>query len=98
MTPRANVMALSAPTGAVVLLTQQLLEDTLQASRASPRRRMILPIHKSAADPLHRMFNALQPGTYIRPHWASPRKMDTELTEGRVVPAFVLDWGNVPQR
>lgn len=30
--------------------------------------------------------------------WASPRKVDTELTEGRVVPAFVLDWGNVPQR
>jgi len=34
---------------------------------------------------------------FDQPDWASPRKVDTELTEGRVVPALVLDGGEVPQ-
>jgi cupin fold WbuC family metalloprotein len=60
--------ALDAPTGDVVLVTEALAEQALSASRGSERKRMILPFHKSHADTLHRMFNALQPGTYVRPH------------------------------
>jgi cupin fold WbuC family metalloprotein len=34
----------------------------------SPRKRMNLNLHSNAADPLQRMVNVLEPGTYLRPH------------------------------
>jgi len=33
-----------------------------------PRRRRNYNLHASAADPVQRMLNAFEPGTYIRPH------------------------------
>jgi len=45
-----------------------VLRDTVTASQQSPRKRIIQPIHRSLDDPLHRMFNAIQPGSYARPH------------------------------
>lgn len=60
--------ALDAPTTPVTLMTTELMDRAVEGSRESDRRRIILPLHKSADDVLHRMFNALQPGTYIQPH------------------------------
>lgn len=60
--------ALDAPSSAVTFITAELLDQAVQGSRASDRRRIILPLHKSADESLHRMFNAMQPGTYIPPH------------------------------
>lgn len=60
--------ALPPPSGDFVLVTQNLAEQALEASRKSGRLRMILPFHKTHEDSLHRMFNAVQPGTYVRPH------------------------------
>lgn len=60
--------ALSAPSESVVVLDRTLVETALAASRESERRRVILPFHKSHEERLHRMFNALQPGTYVQPH------------------------------
>jgi cupin fold WbuC family metalloprotein len=60
--------ALPPPSGPVSLLTTELLDRAVEASRRSSRRRVILPLHPSHADPLHRMLNACQPGTYIQPH------------------------------
>jgi len=60
--------ALDAPAGDVCVLTTALCDEALAHSRSSPRGRVILPFHKAAADPLHRMLNAVQPGSYIRPH------------------------------
>jgi cupin fold WbuC family metalloprotein len=60
--------ALLPPDEPVVLLTNELVERTLAASRTSPRKRMLMPFHKSHDERLHRMFNAVQPGTYVRPH------------------------------
>lgn len=50
---------------------------------------------------LRTLTDAGEVGTVFRcdlAAWASPRIVDAELTEGRVVPAFVLDRGEVPQR
>ncbi|MDB4971966.1 MAG: Tryptophan synthase beta chain like protein [Myxococcaceae bacterium] len=72
--------ALPAPTEPVVSMTRALAEQALAASRASDRKRVILPFHKSAEDRLHRMFNAMQPGTYARPHrHKSPAKSEVFL-------------------
>lgn len=64
----SKARALPAPSGAIVVLTQELVEETLAAARESDRKRMILPFHKHHDERLHRMFNGLQPGTYVRPH------------------------------
>lgn len=43
--------------------------DALSATAASvPRRRKNLNVHPLLADPVQRLFNALEPGTYARPH------------------------------
>jgi cupin fold WbuC family metalloprotein len=38
------------------------------AARRSPRLRKNLNLHASTEEPLNRLLNALQPGTYVRPH------------------------------
>lgn len=49
-------------------LTAADWEAGLETSRTSPRRRCILPIHRTQDAPVQRMLNFLQPGTYVRPH------------------------------
>lgn len=60
--------ALPAPQEPIVLLTEARIQRALEASRESDRKRVIAPFHKNDEDPLHRMFNAMQPETYVRPH------------------------------
>jgi len=50
------------------VLSNEALQSTVEASRHGSRRRMIQPFHRSEDDTLHRMFNAVQPDSYIRPH------------------------------
>ena len=72
--------ALPAPDLDVVPLTLTMVGDLLAASKQSPRQRMLQRVHKDHADPVHRMFNGLQPGTYIPPHrHLHPEKSETVL-------------------
>lgn len=64
----AQRKALAPPTADLALLTRSTLDEAVAYSRTSARRRVIQPYHRSHADPLHRMLNAVQPGTYVRPH------------------------------
>ncbi len=73
--------ALDAPTGELVVLSRSLVEHATEASRTSPRRRIILPVHKSEAELLHRMFNVIQPDSYVRPH----RHLEPPKSESWVV-------------
>jgi len=73
--------ALDAPAGDLVWLDEALIEQAIAHSRQSPRGRMIAPFHKTEDDPLHRMLNAVQPHTYIRPH----RHSDPPKAEAWVV-------------
>lgn len=79
--PSAKTLrALAPPASDVTPITTDLVEHVLEGSRVSERRRMILPFHKSHEDSLHRMFNAMQPNTYIQPHrHASPPKDESLL-------------------
>jgi cupin fold WbuC family metalloprotein len=47
--------------------TDYLNELTAQA-QSSPRKRQHLNIHESYADPCQRLFKAIEPSSYIRPH------------------------------
>ncbi len=73
--------ALPPPSGDLFVLSDEALQTTVRASRDSPRRRMIQPFHRSEQDTLHRMFNAVQPDSYIRPH----RHLDPPKAEAWIV-------------
>jgi cupin fold WbuC family metalloprotein len=69
--------ALDAPRGDLALLSSALIATVIEHSRTHPRRRMLLPFHKTADDGLHRMLNAVQPDSYVRPHrHADPPKAE----------------------
>ena len=77
----SNPRALHAPSGPICWLSQDLLEGALTASHSSPRRRIIQPLHRSEGATLHRMFNAVQPDSYIPPH----RHLDPPKAESWIV-------------
>jgi aspartate aminotransferase len=78
--------ALAPPADELALISNELVEATLVRSRDNPRRRVIQPFHKSESDTLHRMLNAVQPDSYVRPH----RHLDPPKAE-----AFILLRGAV---
>ena len=49
-------------------IDRSTLDALSAAARAEPRRRKNLNLHDSYDDPCQRLLNALEPGTYIRPH------------------------------
>lgn len=72
--------ALEAPGSDVTHLTLTLVGELLARSRQSPRRRLLQKLHKSVDAVAHRMFNAMQPGTYVMPHrHLDPPKDETLL-------------------
>jgi aspartate aminotransferase len=77
----AHPRALAPPVGDLSLVSAEIVGAAVARSRSSPRRRVIQPFHKTEADPLHRMLNAVQPDSYIRPH----RHLDPPKAE-----AFIL--------
>lgn len=44
------------------------LDRLSAAAREAPRRRKNLNLHAELEDPVQRLCNALEPGTYVRPH------------------------------
>ncbi len=61
-------LALEPPNSKTSYFEQSKIQEAIELSRNSPRKRIIYPIHKSDDDRLHRMFNVIQPGSYIQPH------------------------------
>ena len=58
-----------------------MLEQKAADATQNPRLREMHILHEGDHDPLHRMLNALQPGTYARPH----RHLDPPKSEGFVI-------------
>jgi cupin fold WbuC family metalloprotein len=73
--------ALPPPSGRVSWISREGLERTVEASRLSSRKRIIQPFHRTESAGLHRMFNAVQPGSYIAPH----RHLDPPKDESWIV-------------
>jgi len=59
----------------------EALDRLCAEARLAPRKRKNLNLHPCDASAAHRLFNALQPGTYIRPH----RHLDAEKDETFVI-------------
>ncbi len=54
--------------GPLFELTADLMSEGFAASRASARKRIIFPIHRTQDAQVQRMLNFMQPGTYVKPH------------------------------
>jgi len=72
----------------VVAIDRDLVQRKAFDARQSPRKREIHVFHRGDEDPLHRMLNAIQPGSYIRPH----RHLDPPKSEALVLLQGVLGY------
>lgn len=79
-----------------VWITSELLAEVSREARQSPRRRKNRNFHEMS-DPVHRLVNALEPGTYIRPHrHLEASKAETAIAvAGRIGVLFFDDAGAV---
>lgn len=82
------------------LLGRDRLATLSQQAAAAPRRRSNFNIHANLDDPVQRFFNAMQPGTYVRPHrHTDPPRWELFLVlSGEIVMLAFDDDGRVESR
>jgi len=75
------------------------LDAVTAAARKHPRLRMNDNLH-AMNDPIHRLLNATEPGTYVQPHrHATPRKLETlAVIRGRGAVVLFDASGNVTEK
>ncbi len=79
------------------IIDEELLNISINKSRASLRKRTNFNFHDTPNDPIQRMLNIIQPYSYIRPH----RHINPDKTEvfiilsGRAVVVEFDDNGNI---
>jgi cupin fold WbuC family metalloprotein len=72
------------------------LAGTLAAAAGSPRRRANLNLHPALEDPVQRLLNVFQPGTYVRPHRHETSRFELFLAvSGRAAVVTFDDAGEV---
>jgi len=76
------------------------LMSLCSAAAAAPRLRKNLNLHAELDDPVQRLLNAFEPGTYLRPHrHAEPPKWELfVILTGRVAVLTFADDGHVLDR
>ncbi len=78
----------------------RLLDEVSAQAKVNPRLRMNYNFHQKLDDPVNRMLNAIEPGTYARPHrHLDPPKIESfVLLRGALDLLIFDDEGNVIQR
>lgn len=78
------------------IVSNKLLDELSLKAANSPRLRLNLNFHEDLADPINRMLNAFEPGTYIQPHkHENPDKREVFiLLRGSLVVVIFDDSGN----
>jgi len=81
-------------------ITRADLARLAAEAQAAPRRRKNRNLHTRLDDPVQRLLNALEPGTYVRPHrHEAPAKWELlTILSGRAVLLILSDDGVVQQR
>jgi len=67
-------------------VTADILEAKSRDARSNSRKREMLALHRSSAESLQRMLNAMEPGSYARPHrhHVSPKVESLVLLSGSI--------------
>lgn len=81
----------------IQLINESLLDALSRAALASPRRRKNHNFHQHYDEPCQRLLNAVEPGSYIRPHrHLTPAKPECfVLLRGRMTVLIFTDDGRV---
>ncbi len=76
------------------------LAALIREARNAPRRRKNFNLHPTLADPVQRLLNAFEPGTYVRPHrHGDPGKWELfVILQGRAVALSFDATGIVQER
>lgn len=84
----------------VRIITPTDLDELSAAASANPRRRLNLNLHGDYADPCQRLYNAVEPDSYIRPHrHTAPARTECFVAvRGRFHLLIFNDEGQVVQR
>jgi cupin fold WbuC family metalloprotein len=79
------------------ILDQRLFDQVIEQARHNPRLRQNYNLHQDYADPCQRLLNALEPGTYVRPHrHSSPPKPECFLAlRGRLAAVLFAENGEI---
>ena len=79
------------------IINEQLLDETQAKALQSPRLRMNYNFHERLDDPINRLLNAMEPGTYLRPHrHLNPAKDEIFLLlRGKVAVFLFSQDGNI---
>lgn len=80
------------------LITKELLDAVTSQAKESPRLRMNYNFHTSMDAPVHRMLNALEPGTYLPPHRHTGKEETYLVLRGSLIAFFYDDAGNVTEK
>jgi cupin fold WbuC family metalloprotein len=76
----------------MLLINKKRLDETIAQAKQSPRLRMNYNFHESLDDPINRLLNAMEPGTYLRPHrHKNPDKHEIFLLLSGKVALFLFD-------
>jgi cupin fold WbuC family metalloprotein len=78
------------------IVSENTLDELSQKAICSPRRRMNRNYHDDLTDPINRMLNAFEPGTYVQPHkHENPDKREVFiLLRGSLVVVFFDEKGS----
>lgn len=78
------------------IVSEKLLDELSLKAVNSTRKRLNHNFHDDLADPINRMLNAFEPGTYIQPHkHEDPDKREVFIVlRGSLLVAFFDDSGN----
>ncbi len=82
------------------VIDKKVLDSATAAALRSPRKRSNWNLHEKLDDPVQRLFNAIEPDTYIRPHrHAEPATWELFLlVRGSAALLFFDDSGMVTDR
>jgi len=83
----------------MIIIDKQLLDETTARAKVSPRLRMNFNFHHELNDSINRLLNAMEPGTYLRPHrHCNPDKQEIFLLlRGQAVVFLFDDEGHITE-
>lgn len=81
-------------------ISRQIISEVSGQAQTSSRKRKNYNYHESYADPINRMLNAVEPGSYVQPHkHENPDKREVFiLLKGKLAVFFFDDLGNVTKK
>ncbi len=82
------------------LVTTALIEELGRQAATAPRRRTNFNLHPQLDDPVQRFLNAIEPGSYVRPHrHTNPSRWELfVILAGAALVVILDDEGRVTER